>query len=93
MVELTGLDALQAQDLYTYFSANLSKITTVVISLTIAISESSLPLLATLAKRNGKRQIGKTIAQNIELMLLTLLPSSLLLAVLSLGSKRGIFPL
>jgi O-antigen/teichoic acid export membrane protein len=92
MVELTGLDALQAQDLYTYFSANPSKITTVVISLTIAISESSLPLLATLAKQNDKRQIGKTIAQNVELMLLTLLPSSLLLAVLSWEVNGVFFP-
>lgn len=92
MVELTGLDALQAQDLYTYFSANPSKITTVVISLTIAISESSLPLLATLAKQNDKHQIGKTIAQNVELMLLTLLPSSLLLAVLSWEVNGVFFP-
>ena len=90
MVNLTGLDALQAQDLYTYFSANPSKITTVVISLTIAISESSLPLLATLAKRNENKQIGKTISQNIELMLITLLPSSLLLAVLA-WEVNGVF--
>lgn len=92
MVGLTGLDALQAQDLYTYFSANPSKITTVVISLTIAISESSLPLLATLAKRKEKEQIGQTIAQNIELMLVTLLPSSLLLAVLAWEVNGVFFP-
>lgn len=92
MVDLTGLDSLQAQNLYTYFSANPSKITTVVISLTIAISESSLPLLATLAKKHDKKQIGRTIAQNIELMLTTLLPSSLLLAILAWEVNGVFFP-
>ena len=49
MVDLTGMPTVKAQNLYTYFSANPNKITTVVISLTIAISETSLPLLASLA--------------------------------------------
>ena len=62
------------------------------ISLTIAISESSLPLLATLAKKHDKKQIGRTIAQNIELMLTTLLPSSLLLAILAWEVNGVFFP-
>ena len=90
MVDLTGMAELTAQNLYTYFSANPNKITTVVISLTIAVSESSLPLLATLAKKNDQRQIGATIAQNIELMLVALLPSAGILAILA-WEVNGIF--
>lgn len=65
MVDLTGMPTVKAQNLYTYFSANPNKITTVVISLTIAISETSLPLLASLAKRTIddklERRLPKTL--------------------------------
>lgn len=92
MVRLTGMPTLRAQNLYTYFSANPNKITTVVISLTIAISETSLPLLASLAKKNDRRQIGVTIAQNIELMLLALIPSAGLLSILAWEVNGVFFP-
>ena len=92
MVDLTGMPTVKAQNLYTYFSANPNKITTVVISLTIAISETSLPLLASLAKKDDRRQIGTTIAQNIELMLLALIPSAGLLSILAWEVNGVFFP-
>lgn len=92
IVGLTGMDKLQAQNLYTYFSANPNKITTVVVSLTIAIAATSLPLLAEQSKVGNKGHIRKLIVQNMELMLVTLLPCALLLAVLAWEVNGVFFP-
>ncbi|KRN09451.1 polysaccharide transporter [Lactobacillus gigeriorum DSM 23908 = CRBIP 24.85] len=60
--------------LYTVFSANPSKITTVIISLATAVSETSLPLLSGL-RANGKKQgIKDLLLENYRLLLFVLLP-------------------
>lgn len=62
--------------LYTIFSANPSKITTVIISLATAVSETSLPLLAGLKYKSKDNQgsIKKLLLENYRLLLFVLLP-------------------
>lgn len=62
--------------IYTIFSANPSKITTVVISLATAVSETSLPLLAGLKsmKKNSQESIKQLLLENYRLLLFVLLP-------------------
>lgn len=86
-VNLMGMPLKTARDLFTYFSANPNKITAVVISLTTAISETSLPLLA---QKQSHKETGNILSQNIELNLACLIPSSLLLSILS-WEINGIF--
>lgn len=68
--------------LYTIFSANPSKITTVIISLATAVSETSLPLLAGLKykSKDSVESIRKLLLENYRLLLFVLLP------VVSLGA-------
>ena len=86
-INLMDMPLDTAQNLFTYFSANPNKITAVVISLTTAISETSLPLLA---QKQSRKETGNVLSQNIELNLATLIPSSLLLAILA-WEINGIF--
>lgn len=86
-VGLMGMPLKNARDLFTYFSANPNKITAVVISLTTAISETSLPLLA---QKQSRKETGNVLAQNIELNLACLIPTSILLAILA-WEVNGIF--
>ena len=86
-VNLMDMPLDMAQNLFTYFSANPNKITAVVISLTTAISETSLPLLA---QKQSRKETGNVLSQNIELNLATMIPSSLLLAILA-WEVNGIF--
>ena len=62
--------------LYTIFSANPSKITTVIISLATAVSETSLPLLAGLKYKanDSQESIRKLLLENYRLLLFVLLP-------------------
>lgn len=85
--DLMGMPLTTARDLFTYFSANPNKITAVVISLTTAISETSLPLLA---QKQSRSKTGNILSQNIELNLTCLIPASLLLSILS-WEVNGIF--
>lgn len=90
VVKLTGVSPFHAQDLYTYFSANPNKITTVVVALTIAVAASSLPLLAEQSRTGNREGVSKLIVQNIELMVVTLLPVAFLLSVLA-WEVNGVF--
>ncbi len=76
--------------MYTYFAANPNKITTVVVSLTIAISETTLPLLAHYYDRKDRKKVSEVIGQNIDLMFILLLPTVTLLLTLS-WEVNGIF--
>ncbi|KRL03169.1 putative polysaccharide biosynthesis protein [Liquorilactobacillus capillatus] len=87
---ILGATVQQAELMYTYFAANPNKITTVVVSLTIAISETTLPLLARYYDRKDKHKISEVIGQNIDLMLLVLAPTVTLLVALS-WEVNGIF--
>lgn len=60
--------------LYTVFSANPSKITTVIISLATAVSETSLPLLSGLHAQGQPDKIRKLLIENYRLLLFVLLP-------------------
>ena len=62
--------------LYTIFSANPSKITTVIISLATAVSETSLPLLAGLKYKanDSQESIRQLLLENYRLLLFVLLP-------------------
>ncbi|MBU9788342.1 polysaccharide biosynthesis protein [Lentilactobacillus sp. IMAU92037] len=81
--------AVYTQYIYTLFSANPTKITTVVVSLALAVAETTLPLLAhSLAAHDP--DIGKLIFQNINMLLFTLLPIVAVLGGLSY-EINGIF--
>lgn len=56
---ILGISLVKTQYIYTLFSANPNKITTVIIALAMAISETSLPLLA--ASRGIKKEILRLI--------------------------------
>ncbi|GAJ25188.1 membrane protein [Liquorilactobacillus sucicola DSM 21376 = JCM 15457] len=90
VTNLLGATVQQAELMYTYFAANPNKITIVVVSLTIAISETTLPLLARYYEQNDKRKISEIIGQNIDLMFLVLTPAVTLLLALS-WEVNGIF--
>lgn len=60
--------------LYTIFSANPSKITTVIISLATAVSETSLPLLSGLRAQGEISKISDLLIENYRLLLFVLLP-------------------
>lgn len=69
------------QYIYTLFSANPAKITAVVIALATAVSETSLPLLASTEKNSNR--IKSLINQNINYLLLMLLPAVIMLQTLA----------
>lgn len=77
MNNLLGYSLLKTQYVYTLFSANPNKITTVIIALATSISETSLPLLA--ANKKEKIKIKSLISQNTEYILLVLLPITIIL--------------
>ncbi|KJW12516.1 putative polysaccharide biosynthesis protein [Levilactobacillus spicheri] len=77
--------AVHTQYAFTIFSANPNKITTVVVSLAMAISETSLPLISSKiadiqANRTG---IQRDITSNLNLMVVCLLPAVLMVCALS----------
>ncbi|WP_203629385.1 putative polysaccharide biosynthesis protein [Lentilactobacillus fungorum] len=81
--------AVYTQYIYTLFSANPTKITTVVVSLALAVAETTLPLLAnSLAAKKG--DIGQLIFQNMNMLLFALLPIVAILGALSY-EVNGIF--
>ena len=76
LINFNHLTSSYVSYIYTIFSANPSKITTVIISLATAVSETSLPLLAGLKFKNKNRQesIKKLLLENYRLLLFVLLP-------------------
>lgn len=82
LISFNHMDKTYVSYLYTIFSANPSKITTVIISLATAVSETSLPLLAGLKykSRDSQESIRKLLLENYKLLLFVLLP------VVALGS-------
>ena len=76
MINFNHLSSTYVSYIYTIFSANPSKITTVIISLATAVSETSLPLLAGLKFKSKDRQesIKKLLLENYRLLLFVLLP-------------------
>lgn len=81
MHNILGFTMLKTQYIYTLFSANPNKITTIVIALATSISETSLPLLAANNKLTDK--CSTILSQNIEYLLLFLLPVVIILISLS----------
>lgn len=85
----THLSANAIQYLYTLFSANPTKITTVIVSLAIAMAESSLPILAS-ARGEGRQRVSELVLQNLKLLSYALLPAVTILAALAYETN-GIF--
>ncbi len=81
--------AVYTQYIYTLFSANPTKITTVVLSLALAVAETSLPLLSK-ARVSDQGNISKLISENLNLLLFVLLPVIAILGALS-AEIYGIF--
>lgn len=79
------LSAIKTQYAYTIFSANPNKITTVVISLAMAISETSLPLISSKIAnlRDNRAGIERDIESNLNLMTFFLLPAVLMICALA----------
>lgn len=77
--------------LYTVFSANPSKITTVIISLATAVSETSLPLLSGLRANGEKKAIKELLLENYRLLLFVLLPLVTLAAFASIQIYTVLF--
>ena len=78
---ILGMSVIRTQYIYTLFSANPNKITTVVTALAMAISETSLPLLS--AVRNDQQSVVSLISKNFQYMLIFLLPIVTLLITLA----------
>ncbi len=74
--------ALYTQNTYTMFSANPTKITTVVISLALAVAETTLPLLAN-SRTSGEGNISELVLQNLNMLLFVLGPIVTILTALS----------
>ena len=77
------------QYIYTLFSANPTKITTVVVSLALAVAETTLPLLAN-SQASKKSDVGDLIFQNVNMLMFVLLPVVTILCGLSYETN-GIF--
>lgn len=71
----------EIQNMFTLFSANPNKITTVIISLALAISETTLPILASFQKDNKK--VSNIIENNLKLLLTLTTPVVITLSLLS----------
>ncbi|GAA3606613.1 polysaccharide biosynthesis protein [Secundilactobacillus similis DSM 23365 = JCM 2765] len=85
----THYSANAIQYLYTLFSANPTKITTVVVSLAIAMAETTLPILAS-SKGAPRERIGELVLQNLKLLTFALLPAVTILDALAYETN-GIF--
>ncbi|MCH4172016.1 MAG: polysaccharide biosynthesis protein [Lactobacillus sp.] len=84
----TNLNATAIQNMFTQFSANPGKITAVIISLALAISETSLPILA--GAQGNHQQEATIIEDNFRLLLIILTPVVVTLALLA-GQINTIF--
>lgn len=83
--------ALYTQNIFTMFSANPTKITTVVVSLALAVAETTLPILAS-SRAAGKKDIGDLVLQNLNMLIFTLVPIVTILSALSFEINGVFFP-
>jgi len=92
MQGLLHQSAAMTQYVFTIFSANPNKITTVIVSLAMAVAETSLPLLAgKLADvKKNRQQIGALLTNNFQLLMFVLLPLVILVSVFAFPTY-GIF--
>lgn len=72
----------EIQNMFTLFSANPGKITTIVTSLATAISDTTLPIIAGLI--GNRKKISSTVGDNFKLLTVLLVPFVMTLAVLSI---------
>ncbi|MFT9096933.1 putative polysaccharide biosynthesis protein [Liquorilactobacillus sp.] len=85
-----GLSAEYTQQVYTAFSANPSKLTSVIIALAAAIAGSSLPLLATVNAGGQKKDVRRYLTDNINYLIFIVFPVSTIFSALSFEAN-GIF--
>ncbi|MFT9003740.1 MAG: polysaccharide biosynthesis C-terminal domain-containing protein [Liquorilactobacillus hordei] len=90
MQGVLGLSAAYTQQVYTAFSANPSKLTSVIIALAAAIAGSSLPLLATVNAGGQKQDVQRYLTDNINYLIFIVFPISTIFSALSFEAN-GIF--
>ncbi|WP_125765209.1 polysaccharide biosynthesis protein [Levilactobacillus mulengensis] len=92
MQGLLHQSAAMTQYVFTIFSANPNKITTVIVSLAMAVAETSLPLLAGKLGniKENRPQIGALLTNNFQLLTFVLLPLVILVSVFAYPTY-GIF--
>lgn len=81
MLWASNYDMNYIQNMFTFFSANPTKITTIIISLATALSDTSLPILAGLV--GNRQKIAQTLSDNFKLMITLLIPFVAILTVLA----------
>ena len=77
----TNFSAIKIQNLYTLFSANPNKITNVIISFSMAVGATTLPMLA--GTLGQKEKIAAIIQDNLRLLFALLTPVTIILALLA----------
>ncbi|KRN32141.1 polysaccharide biosynthesis protein [Liquorilactobacillus mali] len=90
MQGVLGLSAEYTQQVYTAFSANPSKLTSVITALAAAIAGSSLPLLASVNAGGQKKNVRHYLADNINYLIFIVFPVSTIFSALSFEAN-GIF--
>ncbi|MFD0897471.1 putative polysaccharide biosynthesis protein [Loigolactobacillus binensis] len=88
MAQSTHWTQTQIQNLFTLFSANPNKITTVIISLALAIAETTLPILA--GAQHNQKKVSQIIEDNFKLLFGLLTPTVITLSALA-GPINTIF--
>ncbi len=81
MLHVTTESATAVQNLFTLFSANPNKITTVIISLALAVSETTLPILASV--QGDRTKVTKVIVTNFKMLFGLIAPMIIILALLA----------
>ncbi|ETY75473.1 polysaccharide biosynthesis protein [Lactiplantibacillus fabifermentans T30PCM01] len=81
MLHVTTQSATAIQNLFTLFSANPNKITTVIISLALAVSETTLPILASV--QGDRTKVTKVIVNNFKMLFGLIAPMIIILALLA----------
>jgi O-antigen/teichoic acid export membrane protein len=77
----TSFSAIKIQNLYTLFSANPNKITNVIISFSMAVGATTLPMLA--GALGQKEKVAVIIQDNLRLLFALLTPVTIILALLA----------
>ncbi|VDG20099.1 hypothetical protein [Lactobacillus agilis] [Lactiplantibacillus mudanjiangensis] len=81
MLHVTTESATTIQNLFTLFAANPNKITTVIISLALAVSETTLPILA--GVQHDRTKVTEVIVNNFKMLFGLIAPMIIILALLA----------
>ncbi|MFK5705469.1 oligosaccharide flippase family protein [Ligilactobacillus sp. LYQ139] len=79
----TGLSVHDINNLYALFAGNANKLIMIVVSLAIAMGETSVPVLSELVTKGNVKLVKKQLIDAIEIFLLVMLPAALGMAAIS----------